>query len=421
MRYVRKEASWTQAAVVAEENTIFESVDLASATDDERKAALASVANRLHTSLDLGQGPLVRCAFFDYGPKTPGRLLLVIHHLVVDGVSWRILLEDLQYVASSLQAGRSVELSPKTTSFQYWSERLSQFARSEELAHELEYWIVANSSETPPLPRDLLSEENRYAAAQTVRCSLEPAETRTLLQEVPQAYLTRINDVLLTALAQATSIWTGQRRLRVDLEGHGREGLFDDVDVSRTVGWFTSLYPVSLSLPTTEAPGEALKAIKEQLRQVPNGGIGYGMLRWLRGDREIETHLADRPKAEMSFNYLGQFDQLHNDESLFSVAEESTGEWQSPRACRPYLIDVIARVQDGRLHVDWVYSTTIHHRSTIQKLADGFMRALRGLIEHCLSPDSGGFTPSDFPLAEVDAEELDALAELLDKIDDGDQ
>ena len=154
------------------------------------------------------------------------------------------------------------------------------------------------------------------------------------------------------------------------------------------------------------------------MRQVPSGGIGYGLLRWARGDETLESQLRTGRCAEISFNYLGQFDQPRDDHSLFALAHEPTGPTESPRATRPYLLDLIAQVQDGCLQLRWIYSDSVHRRETIEYLANQFLQALRELIDHCLSPDAGGFTPSDFPLAQVDEEELSALENALDHLDD---
>ena len=251
----------------------------------------SSVAADTQAGLDLGNGPLLRAVLFHLGAGQADRLLLVIHHLVVDGVSWRVLLEDLLTAYEQLARRQPVQLPPKTTSWQYWAQRLSEHARSEALRQELPYWLDEARRQVPPLPVDQVEGDSSAGAAETVVVTLGEEQTRALLQEVPAVYRTHINDVLLTALAQAYARWSGQGALLVDLEGHGREELFDDVDLSRTVGWFTTLYPVLLQVPPGSGPGQALQAVKEQLRAVPNRGIGYGLLRYLSGDEELRQRL----------------------------------------------------------------------------------------------------------------------------------
>ncbi|HIQ21351.1 MAG TPA: amino acid adenylation domain-containing protein, partial [Planctomycetes bacterium] len=416
-RFVRSQAGWEQIIAAEEESQLVEIRDLRPLEETQQRDVLRQTAERMQAGLDLARGPLLRCGLFLRGPERPAWLLVVIHHLVVDAVSWRILLEDLQQALAALAAGEPVVLPPKTTSVRCWAEKLTQYAKSDEVAEELDFWLAGQHEDRPPLPRDFQG-ENLCGTSDTVRWRLGAAETRLLLGDAPQAYRTQISDLLLTALAMAITRWTGGDRLHVDLEGHGREPLFEEVDLSRTVGWFTTLFPLRLVLPPDGGMGGLIKGIKEQLRRVPRNGIGYGLLRWLRGHSEIEERLARGPQAEISFNYLGQFDQLADAGALISASDEPVGPTESPRARRRYVLDVIARVQDGRLQVDWVYSQALHRRETIERLAGWFGDALRGLVEHCLSPDAGGFTPSDFPLADVDDEELSRLSELLQQGDE---
>jgi len=212
---------------------------------------------------------------------------------------------------------------------------------------------------------------------------------------------------------QACSAWTGSRSLLIDLEGHGRPGgqsdenFFSNMDVSRTVGWFTSIFPVHLELDN-QSPGEALKAIKEQLRRVPNRGIGYGVLRYLSPDAALREQLTDLPLPQLSFNYLGSLDGLAA-EPIVGVASETPGGEVVPASARPYLLEVLAQVKDGCLQFEIIYSNALHRRTTMQNLADNMLECLESLIDHCLSPDAGGFTPSDFPETGLSQEELDRL------------
>jgi non-ribosomal peptide synthase domain TIGR01720 len=225
-------------------------------------------------------------------------------------------------------------------------------------------------------------------------------------RKVPPVYHTQINDVLLTALVQSVVRWTGRRALLLDLEGHGREELFAEVDLARTVGWFTTLFPVRLELGA-EPLGEALKSVKEQLRGIPHGGIGYGVLRYGHPDTEVRAALQALPQAELSFNYLGQLDQALSGSSLFRPAQESSGPPQSLRGRRPHLLEVNGFVVGDQLQLEWTYSQQVHRRATVERLAQGFLEALEALIAHCQSPEAGGFTASDFPEATLSQENLD--------------
>jgi non-ribosomal peptide synthase protein (TIGR01720 family) len=238
---------------------------------------------------------------------------------------------------------------------------------------------------------------------------LDEEETQALLQEVPTAYGTEINDVLLAALVEAVAEWTGRQQLSVALEGHGREDLFDGVDLSRTVGWFTTIYPVFLDLEEAEGPGEVLKAVKEQLRAVPRRGFGYGVLRYLTQDESVAAHLDALPWPQVSFNYLGQFDHVLDETSPFGLAPESPGPSRSPEGQRPDLLSLSGGVSDGQLQMEWTYSETVHRRDTIRRVADCFIEALRAIIAHCRSPEARGYTPSDFPDVQLSQEDIEAL------------
>jgi len=409
LRFERQGPEWRQWHAGEEGGAagVFSHVDLSVETD--RRKALEEHASRVQTSLSIMTGPLLRVVCYGLG-EAGERLLLAIHHLAVDGVSWRILLEDLQRAYEQLRAGRSVELPAKTTSFQEWSRRLNEHARSSLLSAEAAYWL---KSESPAqLPVDHAHGDNSVESARSISVALSEEETRSLLQEVPGVYRTQVNDVLLAALAQAVSGWTGCPRVVVELEGHGREDLFEGIDLSRTVGWFTSLYPVALDLGGCSGPGELLKSVKEQMREIPNRGIGYGLLRHLRDD-DLGRQVRGLPLAEIRFNYLGQVDQVLSESGMFATASESSGESRGGEGRRGYLLDVSGLVAQSCLRLDWTYSESVHRRETVEGLAGSFIRALQRLIEHCRSPEAGGFTPSDFPLAGLDQAALQRIAELI--------
>ena len=420
LRFVRAQDGWRQFVVAPEtggeedagsegRGKYVRAVSLAELAEDEQHAALERIAEESQARLDLARGPLLRAVLFDLGTGRPQRLLVVIHHLVVDGVSWRILLEDLGRAYGQLRRGEAVNLPPKTTSFARWAERLEEYARSEQARGELEYWIALPAERVKPLPLDRRGGRNHEAAARTLTVALGTEETRALLREVPEAYHTQINDVLLTALLDAFSRWTGERALLVELEGHGREELFDEFDLSRTVGWFTSAFPVLLEADEWRTPGEALKSVKEQLRSTPRRGIGYGLLRYLSGDAEAARRMRRPPETEVSFNYLGQLDQMLRDSALFEPAPESVGAARHGGARRSQLLDVNAYVIEQQLKIDWVYGAEFHLHTTIESLAQRFLEALRAIVAHCRERAAGGYTPSDFPLAGIDQRKLDEL------------
>jgi len=394
LRFARGESGWQQELANPDEVAPFTCIDLSSLPPEEREAAFQTAATQLQASLNLSEGPLLRAALFDLGKHQPNRLLLAIHHLAVDGVSWRILIEDFQTAYGQISRDETVALPPKTTSFKQWAERLHEWARSPELQGEFDYWFALSHQPTSPLPIDFPTAANLVASEKTVSVALSVEETKLLLQEVPAAYRTQINDVLLTALAQAFERWTGNNSLLLDLEGHGREDIFEGVDLSRTIGWFTAVFPVLLNLDKPSDLGAALKSVKEQLRAVPNRGLGCGVLGYL--NREIAENLHKLPRAEVNFNYLGQFDQVLPQSSLLMLSSEPSGPIRSPRGNRRYLLEINGFIASSKLQLDWTYSENIHRRESIENLATDFIESLRSLIQYCQSPDAGGCTPSDF-------------------------
>jgi non-ribosomal peptide synthase protein (TIGR01720 family) len=408
LRFVQWKSGWEQVNADLDETSLVSRTDLASLAPENRRAALESTAAEVQAGLGLSEGPTIRVMLFDLGAEESSRLLIVIHHLCVDGVSWRILLEDLQTVYQQLSRGEAIVLSPKTTSFKQWSHRLTDYAQSGAVLTESAYWLDQPANRE--IPRDYADGANTQGSRETVSISLSAEETESLLQEVPAAYRTQINDVLLTALAQALAPWTGARSIAVDLEGHGREPIFDDVDLSRTVGWFTTIYPAHLQLEECDTdPGRQLKSIKEQLRAVPSNGMSYGLLRYLRSDDEVAEKLQAIPPPEISFLYLGQFDHNQSTVSMFSEARESSGPGISPMASRRHLLEFSGSISEGKLKLNVTYSRNVHRSATVERLAEDFVEALRALINHCRTTEVGGYTPSDFTESGLSQEELDEL------------
>lgn len=399
--------AWESFNAGVESEIPFTRFDFSHLPQNQQKAAIEDKATELQASLNLSNGSLVQVALFDLGFQQNNRLLILIHHLAVDGVSWRILLSDLQTVIEQIRQNQPIQLPAKTTSFKQWSERLQEYANTKTLHSQLDFWCSELRKRVSPLPVGYVGGLNTVATSKTLSVFLNETETQSLLQEVPAKYHTQINDVLLTALARTFAEWTGQQTLLVNLEGHGREDIFTDVDLSRTVGWFTTVFPVLLNLENSATVGDALKAIKEQIRSIPNRGFDYGVLRYLCSD--TADNLAAMPQAEVCFNYLGQFDQVLQESSLFKLASESSGIERSPLGSRRHLIDISGFVSRGRLQLDWTYSTTHHKDPTVSSLADKFVQILREIISHCQSADAGGYTPSDFSKAKVSQKDLDFL------------
>ncbi len=384
----------------------FDVHDLGALPADARVRELESLAIRVQTGLDLARGPLVRAALFLLGPDEPPRLLVVAHHLVVDAVSWRIMLEDFRTICEALRLGAPVGLPAKTTSFRSWAEQMEEYARSAELAAEAGYWASVTSAATGVLPVDFpdARERNTVGEADRVTVLLGAEQTAALLHEVPAVYHTQINDALLTALGRTLSRWTGRDAHLVEVEGHGRQELSEGTDLSRTVGWFTAVHPVLLEVGADDGAAEAIKRVKEQLRGVPRGGIGHALLRNPAGRGS-----AAAGSSEISFSYFGQLDRLVGEEGPFVPATEPVGPLESPAGRRPHLVEVSCEISGGRLRISWRYGRRVHRRGQIEELAQSYLRDLGELIEHCRTTEQGGFTPSDFPRARLSQAALDSF------------
>lgn len=389
MRFEYVEQRCHQFHSVREEECILTSFDLSELTEEAQAEAIEAAASELQRTLDLSKGPLVRMALFKLGAGRANRLLWLTHHLVVDWVSWRILFEDLATTYGQLSNGQEVKLPPKTTSFKEWAHKLALYAETEEFASEADYWLSGACEPSRALPVDHRAGDNTVASARTVSVSLNTEETRALLQDVSLAHGAQVNEMLLAALARACLSWTTESILLLDVDGHGREDIIEGVDLSRTVGWFSSLFPLLLECGPGGDMETFLQSIKVKLRNIPNHGIGYGLLRYLSGRAEVSSALQAGPQAEICFTYLGQFDQALSSSSLFVLAGESPGPFRSEHGLRSHLLDVVGSVVEGRLLVDWIYSENLHHRVTIELLAHEFIENLNALIRSTPATERG--------------------------------
>ncbi|WKE67710.1 non-ribosomal peptide synthetase [Streptomyces sp. WP-1] len=369
-----------------------------------RDAEPREVAAALGAGFDLAHGPLLRAALCRTGGAGRPVLLLAAHHLVVDAVSWRLVLEDLESAYRALRDGERPGLGAKSTSFQAWARRLAEHTEAGGFDAELGHWRGVDTGTT--LPADHTGGANTVAVEESLTAGLDAEETRRLLQDVPDVYRTRVNDVLLTALGRVLARWTGRDRVAVTLEGHGREELFAGTDLARTTGWFTTVYPVALDVPRDAGTGAVLKSVKENLRAVPNGGLGYGALRHLH-----PTAGAGLPGLpQVCFNYLGRQDRTAAPGGLLGAPHgDGLSGGMDRTADRPHLLDVLGRVTGDRLEFTWSYSREVHRPQTVARLAAELADELRAIVRHCAEPGAGGRTPSDFPLAPLDQTAVDRL------------
>lgn len=415
LRFRKEEGVWRQFYTENEASFVFEILDLALFSESEQNAAMQSACERLQRSLDLSNGPLARAAWFNLGENRPPRLFIVIHHLIVDGVSWRILLQDLAEAISGSQ------FSAPTTSFQQWSQFLQTFAKSPDIQAETPFWLDTLKGETTKLPLDFPNSlaENLESSVRRISLKLTREQTNIFLTKANKAYHTQPQDLLLAALGKTLTNITQADTLQIMMEGHGREELSSGLDISRTLGWFTTLYPLRLNLPTSSLDKDILiKIVKEQLRSIPQRGLGYGLLRYLQNERETVDGLAVSFPAQISFNYLGQVRGESGKNKLFRLLNEDTEIARDSEGLRPHVIDIIGIVVEGELRVDWLYSSRLHRQETVAKWADDFQQKLLQILTYCTEPGVGGYTPSDFPLVRINQSSLSSLQEKFSDLED---
>ncbi|MFJ6050123.1 amino acid adenylation domain-containing protein [Streptomyces sp. NPDC092307] len=405
-------------------------VDAAGAADDptllDRLASAA--ADSARTRLSPADGVMLQAVLLHGGPAPVSHLLLLAHHAVVDGVSWRILTGDLEAAWTAAAAGRVPDPEPVATSYRRWAATLAEQSRVSGRIAELPYWQAQREEEPSVLgSRPLDPSRDTYATARRLRLELPADRTAALLTTVPAAFHGEINDVLLGALALAAADWRGRsapdaaRPLLIELEGHGREQITDDVDLSRTVGWFTTVFPVRLDLGSLDreearASGPALatavKRVKEQLRAVPDRGIGYGLLRHLNA--RTARPLAAAPTPSLGFNYLGRF-RVDGTEGPWTLAGGSSviSTGFHPDTPLRHALSVTPVTEDHadgpRLVADWLWADELLDEAEVRELAESWFAALCALVTHLDLPGAGGHTPSDLPLVALGQEEIDEI------------
>jgi len=401
---------------VVDVNHLLRVVDCTAFDISDLDALIAQESRNAKQRLDPASGTMVQAVWFRMSPGEPGRLMLVLHHLVVDGVSWRLLGADLQYLWANMKAGKAVKPLPAGTSFRAWAHRLQREAGLRQ--NELAYWSgVLDRPDMLLTFRRLDGGQDRIATSDTLRMELSADVTQPLLGTIPALFHAGINDVLLCAFTLAVNAWRqgAQTEVLLDLEGHGRDEL-PDTELSRSVGWFTSLYPVrldpgSLHLADAHSLGNALKRIKEQLRQVPENGLGYGLLRYL--NPQTRSVLAARPQPQIGFNYLGR------------VAAGSDRDWQMVQEARlldtrahpdfalPHALSLDAIVEERAggpvLVANWSWAAVLHTEQSVKELGNHWFRWLAALSRLTAAPETGGFTPSDLTMVPVKQDNLAKL------------
>ncbi|MDX6268933.1 MAG: hypothetical protein QOD28_156, partial [Acidobacteriota bacterium] len=404
LRYERTESGEVRQRYAMSDRTLRRCgrVDLRSLPRATQGKVIEQVAARIQASLDLQRGRLVAALRFEvtgseHGADSSdgdtgdgGRLLVVAHHLVIDGVSWRILLDQVERVYQDLQAGRESVLRGQGSSFGQWAHALVREAESDETRGELAYWLTQQPRRDEGLLRDSETGANTVESSESIAVEFDAEQTDTLLREVPRRMRAQVEEVLVLGVVEALREWSGNQSVVVECEGHGREPLAS-VDVTQTVGWFTTLYPVRFTQATEgdvtrDSRGatsdsrtmvtKRLREVGEQLRGVPRKGLGYGLLKYVGQAEELRD-----ASAEVSFNYLGQWDA--NLGGMFRGGSESAGASQWAGEERSHVIGVNGSVSGGRLRVVWTFSRNLHKAETMERVAELFRRTVEQVVAAC--------------------------------------
>ncbi|MES2316842.1 MAG: amino acid adenylation domain-containing protein [Pseudomonadota bacterium] len=400
----RQDGQWQASHAPLSDALLRESVLVEALPEDCQAQFISERCTALQRQFDPATGPLLRALLLE-APEG-GRLFLVAHHLVVDGVSWRILLADMEQAYGQLLSGAPLQLGTKTSSYQQWGETVSGYAHSDALKQQLPYWMAQLNQPVPAMPLHNAAAHAPQSSTRSVRFVLDTDETTALLKRCSQRYRTQINELLLAGVYLGMRAWSGADGVRLMLEGHGREDLFDGVDTSQTVGWFTTTYPLALAAAANSDTGAVIRQVKEQLRAVPQRGFGYGALRYVAEELSLVQAEQENP-AQLVFNYLGQFDQTVGADSALRAASEPTGEAMDPRRMRHTPLGLNGKVAGGVLGFSLDYSELQLDRAQAERLAALMAAGLREVIAHCADAASDVYTPSDFPLATMDAALLD--------------
>ncbi|MBD3266706.1 amino acid adenylation domain-containing protein, partial [bacterium] len=366
--------------------------------------AINEQAQKVQESMQLEQGPLFKAALIRHAEKE--RLLLVAHHLIVDGVTWRIVIEDLTTAYQQLSEGREIQLPAKDASYQQWAEMLQQYSQSSTIRMEIPFWREMDQWANITIPADNHVAENRYGDSETLKFVLSMRETKDLQQHAHHAYNTEMNDLLLTALAQSLREWMQTDTCLIALEGHGREPIDEKVRVYRTAGWFTSLFPFALPLQSVDI-GTHIKEVKEALRRIPQKGVGYGILKTLTPPA-LKQDWQGLAQPQIAFNYLGQFDR-ESGQNRFTPALEPMGQTESPHLERAHALEWDGYVLNNQLQFTLRYHREMHRAETIASLLNNFEQALNTIIAHCMNQKSPQLTPSDVTRVDMNLDDFENL------------
>ncbi len=401
LNFQKVREDWVSTISEEKNQNGFQVIDLSDISLDKIDKTIESMSAELQSRLILSKSTLFQVVFFDSGDKNKDKVLLFAHHLVVDGVSWRILTEDIETTYQQLKIDETVSVFSNSSSFKKWGEYLVELAESNKLEPEIEFW-KAQTANVSSFPRDFENElPYLVKSVRVIESIIESDIANDFIRHSNRAYGTNTEEILISALIIALEKWRGIKAVNLGLERHGRESGETGIDLNDTVGWFTTYFPVKLHVAKSKNLKSTIIATKETLRKIPNQGLGYGVLRYLKKEKGFNQRPAIR------FNYLGRRESI-NSEVLGS------GEWKlngahSPETERFNLIGINAFLKGGRLHTVFDFSEKLYKIDTIESLIEEYENQIVRISEHCEAQESIGYAPSDFAEADLTQEDLDNL------------
>lgn len=408
IRFKETDVGHKQYYKETKETFTLHTLDIGNLNKDQQETIFAKKTFELQEDINIYNGPLIKCLYFKRNAREQDLLFVTAHHLIMDGISWRVFEEDLISEYNNSKAGMTPTLL-KTSTFKKWAEDLKEYAQSVQLRKEANYWLEGLTGKSGYIPTDY-NKSNTRESANMISKTMSADSTKLLLNEVHKTYNTQINDILITVLSIVLRNWTKNNNVLINLEGHGRENQSANTDISRTIGWFTSIFPLEISTEyfNNDDLGAAVKSVKEQLRRIPQKGWSYGLARYLLEDEKIQNALNNQQKAEVSFNYMGRFSNGTN-ENPITPSKYHVNSDRTNLGFREHLIEINCSVQDNQLIMNWTYSENKHSHETIEKIASHYINILEKLISHCENKLVSESTPSDFPLATLNQAELEFI------------
>jgi len=392
---------------VAEVSKMLTVVDIASFSEIEQKDKIAESIQNISASFDLQKGDLFQCLYF-HGGTQRDQCVFIAHHLIIDNVSWQIITEEFSTMLQQAKASKALTLDSKTISYKKWAQVLQDLKNSAILQADFEYWKKAKEGfEEKPFPVDMPTTKLPVPedSIANIIFELDEQETTSILKDVATSYGVKANEVLLTAFLMATNTWKGIHQLCIEMEGHGRESIVEDLEFFNSIGWFTTVFPAVLTLDREADAGANLKKIKDQVRNIPNKGLTYGVLKYLSDQQEAIDQIA--LSSAIVFNYLGVENQGVSE--ILGPVRKLSKDMRNAKSERHHLLEFNVSVIQQKLQVNCAYSKEIYELSTIEHLLKLYEHSIKDIIENCSSSEDHSYSPSDFPDADVSQNDLDAL------------